>query len=302
MRIVITGGSGLIGGGVAREMAGAGHEVVVLSRDPAKVTGLPAGARAVRWDGVSGAGWADLLNAETAIVHLAGESIAEGRWTEEKKRRIRESRVRSGEAVMAAIREARGMPRVLLQGSAVGYYGPCGDELVAEDHPPGGDFLASVCRDWEASTAGVEALGVRRAVLRTGVVLAARAGALPKIALPIKMMVGGPLGSGRQWLPWIHLADEAGAIRFLVENDAARGPFNLAAPNPATNRGFTQAAARVLRRPAFLPAPGFALHLVLGEMAAMVLEGQRAVPRRLQELGYAFRFPELEPALRDVLD
>jgi len=302
VRIVITGGSGLIGGGVAREMAGAGYEVVVLSRDPAKVTGLPAGARAVRWDGVSGAGWADLLNAETAIVHLAGESIAEGRWTEEKKRRIRESRVRSGEAVMAAIREARGMPRVLLQGSAVGYYGPCGDELVAEDHPPGGDFLASVCRDWEASTAGVEALGVRRAVLRTGVVLAARAGALPKIALPIKMMVGGPLGSGRQWLPWIHLADEAGAIRFLVENDAARGPFNLAAPNPATNRGFTQAAARVLRRPAFLPAPGFALHLVLGEMAAMVLEGQRAVPRRLQELGYAFRFPELEPALRDVLD
>lgn len=302
MRIVITGGSGLIGRGVAREMAGAGHEVVVLSRHPAKVTGLPAGARAAAWDGVSGAGWSGLLSAETAVVHLAGESIAQGRWTEERKRRIRESRVRSGEAVMAAIGEAREKPRALLQGSAVGYYGPCGDEVVAEDHPPGNDFLASVCKDWEASTAGAEALGVRRAVLRTGVVLAARGGALPKMTLPIKMMVGGPLGSGRQWLPWIHLADEAGAIRFLAENEAARGPFNLAAPNPATNRGFTQAAARVLRRPAFLPAPGFALHLALGEMADMILEGQRAVPRRLQELGYAFRFPELEPALRDLLE
>jgi len=302
VRIVITGGSGLIGSAVAREMAAAGHEVVVLSRNAAQVAGLPAGARAAAWDGVSGKGWSDLLNGDTAIVHLAGESIAEGRWTEEKKRRIRESRVRSGEAVMAAIRAAPAKPRALLQGSAVGYYGPCGDEVVAEDHPPGGDFLASVCRDWEASTAGAEALGVRRAVLRTGVVLAARQGALPKMTLPLKMMVGGPLGSGRQWLPWIHLADEAGAIRFLAETDAARGPFNLSAPSPATNRGFTQAAARVLRRPAFLPAPGFALHLVLGEMAAMVLEGQRAVPKRLQELGYAFRFPELEPALRDLLD
>ncbi len=302
MRVVITGGSGLIGRGVAREMAGAGHEVIVLSRDPAKVPGLPAGARAVRWDGVSGAGWSDLLDAGTAIVNLAGESLAEGRWTEERKRRIRESRLRSGEAVMAAIRAAKETPRALLQGSAVGYYGPCGDEVVAEDHPAGGDFLASVCRDWEAGTAGVEALGVRRALLRTGVVLAARGGALPKMTLPIKLMVGGPLGSGRQWLPWIHLSDEAGAIRFLAENDAARGPFNLSAPHPATNRDFTRAAARALHRPAFLPTPGFALHLALGEMAEMLLTGQRAVPARLQELGYAFRFPDLEPALRDLLD
>jgi uncharacterized protein (TIGR01777 family) len=302
VRIVITGGSGLIGRGVTGELAGAGHEVVVLSRNPETVRGLPGGARAARWDGLTAAGWAELLTADTAIVHLAGESIAQGRWTADRKRRIRESRVRSGEAVVAAIRAAGARPRVLLQGSAVGYYGPCGDEPVAEDHPAGGGFLAEVCRDWEASTAAVEGLGVRRAILRTGVVLARGGGALPKMTLPIKRMVGGPLGDGRQWLPWIHLADEVGAIRFLLENEAARGPFNLAAPNPVTNRDFTRAAAAVLHRPAFLPAPGFALHLVLGEMAAMILEGQRAVPRRLQELGYAFRFPQLAPALRDLLD
>jgi len=301
VRVVITGGSGLIGSAVTRELAGAGHEVVVLSRDPGKVKGLPAGARAARWDGVTAAGWADLLDAETAIVHLAGESIAAGRWTEERKRRIRDSRVRWGEAVMAAIQAAPTRPRALLQGSAVGIYGPGGDEVVAEGHPAGSGFLAGVCRDWEASTAGAEALGVRRVLLRTGIVLAAEGGALPKMTLPIKLMVGGPLGDGRQWLPWIHLADEAGAIRFLLEGDA-RGPFNLSAPNPATNRELTRAAARVLHRPALLPAPGFALHLVLGEMADMLLNGQRAVPRRLEEAGYRFRFPDLEPALRDLLD
>jgi len=142
---------------------------------------------------------------------------------------------------------------------------------------------------------------VRRVLLRTGVVLARGGGALPKMTLPIKMMVGGPLGGGGQWLPWIHLADEAGAIRFLLEHEAARGPFNLSAPNPVTNRDFTRITARALHRPAFLPAPGFALRLALGEMADMLIQGQRAVPRRLQELGYAFRFPDLEPALRDLL-
>jgi hypothetical protein len=304
MRVIITGGSGLIGGAATRELAGAGHEVVVLSRDPARVHGLPAGARAARWDGVSAAGWADLLDSDTAIVHLAGESIAAGRWTAERKRRIRDSRVHSGEAVMAALRAAGAAgvrPRALLQGSAVGYYGPCGDEVVAEDHAAGSDFLAGTCRDWEASTEAAEGLGVRRVLLRTGVVLAREGGALPKMTLPIKMMVGGPLGGGGQWLPWIHLADEAGAIRYLLEHDAARGPCNLSAPNPVTNRDFTRAAARALHRPAFLPAPGFALRLALGEMADMLLQGQREVPRRLQEMGYAFRFPELEPALRDLL-
>lgn len=307
MRVVITGGSGLIGGALARELGGAGHDVVVLTRSPTGPSGspLPSGVRAAQWDGKTPAGWGPLLDgrdAETAVVHLAGESIASGRWTPDKKRRIRESRVASGRAVLQAIREAATKPKVLLQGSAVGYYGPRGDEVIREDAAPGGDFLADVCKEWEASTAEAEALGVRRALLRTGVVLAREGGALPKMSLPFKMMAGGPLGDGRQWFPWIHLADEVGAIRFLLEREDARGPFNLTAPDPLTNRDFTRALAEALHRPGFMPAPGFALRLALGEMADMLLKGQRVVPLRLLELGYTFRFPAAAAALRDLLD
>lgn len=302
MRIVITGGTGLIGSALARDMAGAGHEVVILTRDVARTGPLPSGARAVQWDAKTAAGWAALLDGDTAIVNLAGESIGTGRWTAAKKRRIRESRVESGRAVLAAIRQAVQKPRVLLQGSAVGYYGRSGDELVTESHPPGSDFLAEVCVDWEASTAEVEALGVRRAVLRTGVVLSDAGGALPRMALPFRLLAGGPLGNGRQWFPWIHIADEVGAIRFLLEREDARGPFNLTAPRPLTNRDFSRAVGKALHRPSLMPAPGLALRLVLGEMADMLLYGQRAVPHRLLEHGYAFRYPEALGALRDLLD
>jgi uncharacterized protein (TIGR01777 family) len=301
MRVVITGGSGLIGGALARELGAAGHDVVVLTRNTAKVP-LPPGVRAMQWDGRTAAGWSSLLDGDAAIVHLAGESIAAGRWTPDKKRRIRDSRVTSGKAVLQAIRDASQKPRALLQGSAVGYYGPHGDEVIREDSPPGGDFLADVCKEWEASTAEAEALGVRRALLRTGVVLDRAGGALPKMTLPFKMMAGGPLGDGRQWFPWIHLADEVGAIRFLLERDDARGPFNLTAPNPVTNRELTRLLARVMSRPGFLPAPGFGLRILLGEMADMLLHGQRAVPARLLEMGYTFRYPDPEPALRSLLD
>ena len=301
MRLVITGGSGLIGGALAREMGAAGHDVVVLTRNPTKVP-LPAGVRATQWDGRTGAGWSSLLDGDTAIVHLAGESIADGRWTPDKKRRIRDSRIDSGKAVLQAVREAAAKPKALLQASAVGYYGPRGDEVIREDAAPGSDFLADVCKEWEASTAEVEALGVRRAVLRTGVVLAREGGALPKIALPFRLMAGGPLGDGRQWFPWIHLADEVGAIRFLLERDDARGPFNLTAPNPLTNRDFTRVLAGVMHRPGFMPAPSFALRIALGEMADMLLNGQRAEPFRLLEMGYTFRYPEAEAALRNLLD
>jgi uncharacterized protein (TIGR01777 family) len=302
MRIVITGGTGLIGRAVAKELAGAGHEVVLLTRDPARAGPLPPGTRAAPWDGRTAAGWSSLLDGGTGIVHLAGESIAAGRWSAARKRRIRDSRVESGRAVLAAIRQAAEKPRVLLQGSAVGYYGRCGDEVVTESHPPGGDFLAGVCVDWEAATAEAETLGVRRAVLRTGVVLSGEGGALPKMALPFRLMAGGPLGNGRQWFPWIHAADEAGAIRFLLEREDARGPFNLTAPRPLTNRDFSRALGRALHRPSLAPAPGLALRLVLGEMADMLLYGQRAVPQRLLELGYVFRFSEAGDALRDLLD
>lgn len=301
MRVVITGGTGLIGSEVARDLGSAGHEIVILTRNPTQAA-LPPNTRAVQWDGKSPAGWSSLLDGDTALVHLAGESIASGRWSDARKRRIRDSRVESGKAVLAAIRQASEKPRVLLQGSAVGYYGPRGAEPVTESSPPGNDFLANVCVEWEASTAEAEALGVRRALLRTGIVLSDKGGALPKMALPFRLMAGGPLGSGRQWVPWIHIADEVGAIRFLIEREDARGPFNLTAPRPLTNRDFSHVLGKALRRPSFALAPGIALRVVLGEMADMLLYGQRAVPHRLMEMGYAFRYPEALPALRNLLD
>jgi len=301
MRIVITGGTGLIGSAVAREMGSAGHEVVVLTRDPAKTGPLPPNTRAVQWDGRTAGDWAKLLDGDTVIVHLAGDSVAAGRWTEEKKRRIRDSRVESGRAVLEAVRQAKAKPRALLQGSAVGYYGDAGDEVVSELHPPGKDFLARVCVEWEASTAEVAAMGVRRPVLRTGIVLSDQGGALPRMALPFRMLAGGPLGNGRQWLAWIHEVDEVGAIRFLIEREEADGPFNLTAPGPVTNRELSRALGQVLHRPSFAPAPGFALRLLLGEMADVLLHGQRAVPRRLLDLGYVFRYPEALGALRSLL-
>ena len=235
------------------------------------------------------------------MVHLAGDPIAEGRWTDEKKRRIRQSRVESGRAVLEAVRQAKSPPRVLLQGSAVGYYGACGDEVVTEAHAPGDDFLARICLDWEASTAEAASLGVRRPVLRTGIVLSKEGGALPKMALPFRLLAGGPLGGGRQWVPWIHIVDEGGAIRFLIEREDADGPFNLAAPAPLTNRDFSHALGRAMARPSFAPAPGFALRLLLGEMADALLHGQRAVPQRLLDLGYVFRYSVAAGALRNLL-
>jgi uncharacterized protein (TIGR01777 family) len=310
MRVVITGGTGLIGRALARELGGAGHDVVVLTRSPGRAGKLPPGVRAAGWDGRSATGWGALLDAsdgvETAAVHLAGESVGEGRWTEEKKRRIRTSRVESSRAVLDAIRQAAAKPRVLLQGSAVGYYGPCGDELVTEDHPPGEDFLGRVCVEWEDSTAEVETWGVRRALLRTGIVLSSAGGALPRLLLPFRLMAGAPLGSGRQWFPWIHSDDETGALRILLEREDARGPFNLTAPNPVTNRELGDFLSRALHRPNPLQAlglgvPGAVFRAALGEMADSILQGQRAVPRRLLELGFQFRYADLAPALAALI-
>ncbi len=305
MRVVITGGTGLIGSALARQLGAAGVDTVVLTRSPGKAGPLPPGVRAEGWDGVSGKGWDRLLDGETAIVHLAGESIAAGRWTEERKRRIRDSRLQSGKAVVEAVRNAPVKPKVLLQSSAVGYYGSQGDQEILEGHAPGQGFLADLTVDWEASTAEVEAMGVRRALLRTGVVLARDGGALPRMALPFKLMGGAPLGNGRQWMPWIHLDDEVGAIRFLLDRDDARGAFNLTAPKPVTNRELGDVLSRVLRRPNPLQALGLGVpspffKILLGELSQVVLDSQRVIPSRLIELGYTFRFPDLESALRDL--
>jgi len=189
----------------------------------------------------------------------------------------------------------------VVQASAVGYYGPCGNEIVTEEPPPGNDFLADVCVAWEASTAAVEAHGVRRPILRTGVVLSREGGALPRMLPPFKFGLGGPLGSGGQWFPWIHIRDEVRAIRFLIEHPEAHGPYNLCAPTPVTNAEFTKALGRVLNRPAFMPLPAFVLQLLFGDMATVLLDGQRAVPKHLQDAGFTFAFEQVEQALRDLL-
>lgn len=300
MKVIIAGGSGLIGRALAGDLSRDGHEVIVLSRQGAAGERPGSAIRVAGWDGCTAEGWGALVDGAEAIVNLAGENLSAGRWTPRRKRAIRESRVNTGAAVVAAVQQARHKPSVVLQASAVGYYGAADDRLLTEDSPSGQDFLADVCREWEASSQAVEALGVRRVIARTGVVLDAHRGALPRMLLPFKLFVGGRLGSGRQWMSWIHIQDEVRALRFLIETPAAHGAFNLAA-TPLPNRRFAEVLGRVMRRPAFFSVPALLLRLVFGEMGTVLLDGQRVSAKRLTDLGFTFRFPDLEAALRDLL-
>lgn len=302
MRVIITGGAGLIGRALTQNLTADGHEVIVLSRTPERVRQLPAGATAAGWDGRTAEGWAHLADGAGAIVNLAGENLAGGRWTTARKQRILNSRLQAGRAVVQAVKMAGQKPEVVVQSSAVGYYGPRGQQEITEETPPGDDFLAKVCVDWEASTAAVEGWGVRRVVIRSGVALSPAGGALPQMMLPFKFFVGGPLGSGRQWFSWIHLSDEAAAIRYLLDTPHAAGPFNLSAPVPVTNAEFSRVLGRVMGRPALIPTPALALKLLLGEMSSTLLTGQRVAPQQLLNLGFTFDFPEVEAALRDLLE
>lgn len=307
MRVIITGGTGLIGRALSADLAADGHEVIVLTRSPGRAQGLPANVRAVGWDAASADGWGELADGATAIVNLAGESIGgdsfiPDRWTAEKKRRIRQSRLDAGRAVVEAVKKATVKPQVVVQISGVDYYGAHESGRFTESAPPGDSFLASVVVDWEASTAPVEEYGVRRPVLRSGVVLSTRRGMLPRVLFPYRLFVGGPLGSGRQWWSWIHLDDQVGAIRFAIEKAEAHGPINVAAPESVQNSAFGKTVARVLGRPHYFPVPGFALRAALGEVAILVLEGRHVVPERLQQMGFEFRFPTLEAALSDLLE
>lgn len=302
-RVIITGGRGLIGQALTRELVAHGYQVIVLSRQLPVFfpDDQPENVSYEMWDGRSAQGWGRLAEGARAIVNLAGENLSAGRWTAQRKQRIRDSRVNAGQAVLQAVRQARRKPEVVVQASAVGFYGASGDQELTEKAPPGKDFLAKVCVDWEASTAPVAEMKVRRVVIRTGVVLDAESGALPDMALPFRLFVGGRLGSGRQYVSWIHLADEVAAIRFLIERADASGPFNLTAPQPLPNAEFGRILGKVLHRPYWLPVPAFALRLLLGEMSGVLLNGQRAIPQRLLELGFSFRFPNAEAALRDLL-
>lgn len=306
MLVIVAGGTGLIGRQLTKELARNGHEVIILSRNPHKVISVPKGVEVVAWDGVSSQGWGERVNEAQALVNLAGESVSGGglfpnRLTDERKKRIRDSRVLSSKAMVEAIQAAEVKPKVLVQSSAIGYYGFHADEKLNEDSPPGDDFFAE-WREWEKVFEPVEDMDLRRVIIRSGIIFSTgRGSALNPLVLQVRLFAGGPIGSGDQYVSWIHEADEARAIRFLIENEEARGGFNLTAPNPATQAEVGKAIAKTLSRPFYLPAPEFAFKLAFGEIAAVVTKGQRVIPERLLELGFEFQFPELQPALQDIL-
>lgn len=293
MKIVVAGANGLIGKALVRALSERGDEVTALVR---REQAVPF-AKAVLWDGRGEGPWTAAVEGSDAVVNLAGANVADHRWSDAFKREILESRTHSTGAVVEAIRRAKARPHVLVNASAVGYYGGRGDDPVDESAPPGTDFLAGVVKAWEEAARRAD---VRTVLLRTGIVLARDGGALAKVLPPFKAFVGGPIGNGRQWMPWIHLDDEVSAILWTIDHQELQGPVNLTAPNPVTMGDFAKALGKVLHRPSWAKVPGAALKAVLGEFATVLVEGQRAVPLALQRTGFAFRFNEIAAALEDL--
>ena len=297
MNITISGASGLIGRRLLKVLAKDGHVLTALSRHAG--TNLPPGVRLSVWDPVKGEAPADGLRDADAVIHLAGTPVAQ-RWNAQVKRDIRESRVAGTRNLVQGISKLTRKPQVLVCASAIGYYGSRGDEVLAESAAPGSDYLSEVCVAWEKEARSAEALGMRVVRVRTGVVLDARGGALPRMLPPFRMGVGGKLGSGKHWMSWIHLDDLAALFQFALVKPVS-GAVNGVAPNPVTNAEFTRTLAAAVHRPAIFPVPGFALRLLFGEMSEILLASQRAAPKAAQSAGFTFRFPQLAGALADVL-
>lgn len=303
MKIVIAGGTGFLGRPLTAALLRDHHDVIVLTRSGS--TGSPgaqiaAGARAVTWDPTGELGpWADVIGRADAVVNLAGESIAGRRWTAAQKQRILDSRVRATRSLAAAICAAAVPPPVFVSGSAVGYYGALGDEIAAEDHAAGSGFLAEVCEQWEQEAMRAASARTRVTCVRTGIVLEQDGGALPQMLPPFRFGAGGPVGSGRQYWPWIHRDDWVALVQWAIATPAAAGALNGTAPHPVTNAEFARALGRAMHRPALMPAPAFALRLLLGEMAdALLLSGQNAVPAKATRGGFPFTYPKVDEALR----
>ncbi|MCU0917650.1 MAG: TIGR01777 family oxidoreductase [Planctomycetes bacterium] len=301
-RVVISGATGFIGRALCRAIHD-DYEIVALSRDVTKAASIIGEyARVVEWGSAVAGGWARQIEDAHAVVNLAGENIAAGRWTQSTRNRIAQSRTSSAGALVEAISGARSKPSVFVQASAVGYYGYRGDEVLDEDSGVGNGFLADVCHKTESIATRVEPLGVRHVLLRSGVVLGREGGALPKFMAPYRFCLGGRLGSGRQWLSWINLEDEIRAIRFAMETPGFRGACNLTSPNPVTMEEFCRTLGQVLGKPAWTVVPAFALRLVLGQMAdEALLTSQKALPKRLTEAGFTFKYPELRTALEVII-
>lgn len=302
MKLVVTGGTGFIGARLCNQLDRQGHSLTILTRSVSAADS--PNNTTILWQPGSPGTWErnleEAIDSSDGVINLAGEPIAGKRWSVVQKRRLRSSRIDTTRTLVTAIGKAKKKPAFLLNASAVGYYGPRGDEVITEESGRGGDFLAGLCSDWEEEAKRAESYGVRVIRLRTGIVLG-KGGALAKMVPPFKLFIGGPLGSGKQWMPWIHLEDEIGMIQFLMENSNAHGAVNACAPNPVTMKEFCRTLGSVLNRPSWAPVPAFALRLLLGEMAEMLLTGQRAVPAAAERPGYCFRHPELREALENIL-
>jgi len=299
MTALVTGGTGFVGPRLLRML----DRPTVLSRNPDRARrsiGHLAG-RIVRWDPLEGPPPTEAFAGVDAVFHLAGESVAEGRWTAAQKARIRDSRVIGTRHLVQGMAQAEQKPSVFVSASAVGYYGDRGDEELTESAQPAHDFLGDVCVAWENEAHAADALGVRVVTARTGIVLGAGGGALGKMLTPFKLGAGGPLGSGRQWMPWVHVTDLARLYLHAAETTSIRGPMNAVAPNPVRNSEFTKALGRQLHRPAFMPAPYIGLRLLFGEFAQVLFASQRVIPRVAIDTGFVFQFPEIAGALREIL-
>jgi hypothetical protein len=300
MNVVVAGGTGFIGSSLMPLLRLGGHDVVVLTRDPERAPFTP-GVTRVRWDGLTQGEWTVYVQRADAVINMAGESIGGGRWTASRRERIVSSRVNATRALVESIRRGGKRPSLFVSSSAVGYYGPVESGDVTEDHPPGSGFLADVCLRWEQEASAAGELGVRVVILRTGVVIGEKGGALERMMLPFRLYAGGPAGTGRQWFPWVHRDDVAGVVLFALGNATLAGPVNVAAPESVDMKTFCAALGVALSRPSWLRVPAVALRAALGEMADMILTGQRVVPAKLLNLGYAFRYPGLAAALASVV-
>jgi uncharacterized protein (TIGR01777 family) len=294
MNILITGGTGFIGTSLSRELIKSGHTVVVTTRRPSdsqeRLTWNPP-------DLVP----SDVISNFDAVINLAGEPIAPGRWTNKRKKLIMSSRINTTHALVQSMRISNPKPKVLISASAIGYYGAHGDEFVTEDTPPSSDFLAEVCKTWEKEALKAEELGVRVVLVRTGGVLESDGGALPQMMIPFRFFLGGPIGSGKQWFSWIHRDDVVGIIKYALENGTVSGPVNATAPAPVTNMDFSAALGKALNRPSWLSVPVFIVKLTLGELGSVLLAGQRVWPEKVLKAGYKFKYTEVNEALKAIL-